>query len=62
MHASQTVGAIKRLVSKGITVKIKCALMKSNVKGYMLVRELAVSLGAKISSPIILSVACDHLG
>ena len=55
----QTVGAIKRLVSKGITVKIKCALMKSNVKGYMLVRELAVSLGAKISFDIQISAGND---
>ena len=55
----QTVGAIKRLVSRGITVKIKCALMKSNVRGYKLVRELAVSLGAKISFDIQISAGND---
>ena len=55
----QTVGAIQRLVSRGVTIKIKCALMKSNVKGYMLVRDLAASMGAKISFDIQISAGND---
>lgn len=55
----QTIAAIKRLVAKGITVKIKCALMNSNVKGYKLVQELAVSLGTKISFDIQISAGND---
>ena len=55
----QTVVAIKRLISRGITIKIKCALMKSNVGGYMLMQELAGSLGAKLSFDIQISAGND---
>lgn len=55
----QTIVAIKRLISRGITIKIKCALMKSNVGGYMLMQELAGSLGAKLSFDIQISAGND---
>ena len=55
----QTIEAVRRLVSRGITVKIKCAVMKSNAKGYALVRDLAASLGAKVSFDIQISAGND---